>query len=378
MEKYAACVRSGSSGSVAPRGGGVVGEANVTGARRDLRATLRSCGLRTPAPEANSRQHGKIKEAGVSTSGSFGPATTRQRGDRARDPRKKEIGETIDFLARTRARAAGRWRVVTDVYRRVATSAICSTARQIAPTRRRSARQGGRRVRHRLGGRPVLSSFRNGAECCRAAYRGSSRRFDVPGTGRGWNRLTAKGCTAESRRCSQWPGRRRGAADPALEFAPTSHRADAAKAASRRRPRKRRGRARRPAGSYLRGAGAGKKATAARQRSCPSIAPRGRPVADRAQDLRGERQCGPHVNRHLLAAGSAASHEKREWLARARALVGNGPPPPSISLGERAGAQGTIGATRRRSTTSLQMRSGQSARVLTSRLYRERPQRTAL
>jgi tetratricopeptide (TPR) repeat protein/transglutaminase-like putative cysteine protease len=266
-------------------------------------------------------------------------------------PPEKELGETIDFVRTYQGKERQvRWRVVPDVYRYGwldigdlvrPRDKVCAYATTFVRAK------GGvpRPASIWAGASGAFKLFWNGTEILvDSAYRGlDADRFGVPvNLGRGWNRLTAKVCTADEQpMLTVRLADATGAADPALEFAADPAIADEAGKAARMAPP-----AKKKAPSAIRGPIptfealiAGKKASGATLEAYARylhVTKGDDPSQHLAQDLaRRAANAAPTVNRHLLAAElSDDRNEKREWLARARALAGEGPKPIDLLLGE--------------------------------------------
>jgi tetratricopeptide (TPR) repeat protein len=270
--------------------------------------------------------------------------------DRANPP-EKELGETIDFVRPYQGKERQiRWRVVPDVYRYGwldigdlvrPRDKVCAYATTFV----RAKGGGPRSASIWAGASGSFKLFWNGTEVLvDTAYRGlDADRFAVPvNLARGWNRLTAKVCAAEEQpMLTVRFADASGAPDPTLEFgADPSIASQAGQTPVSAAP------AKKGAGGNIRGPVptfealvAGNKANGAALEAYARYLhlTKGDDGSQHlAQDFaRRAANAGPTVNRHLLAAELTDDrNEKREWLARARALVGNGPKPVDLLLGE--------------------------------------------
>ena len=266
-------------------------------------------------------------------------------------PPEKELGEAIDFVRPYQGKERQvHWRVAPDVYRYGwldigdlvrPRDKVCAYATTFVRAKGGAPRS----ASIWAGASGALKLFWNGGEVLvDAAYRGlDADRFGVPvNLGRGWNRLTAKVCTADEQpmltiRLADASG----AADPTLEFA-----ADAAVAAEAGKVAHASAPAKKGASGTVRGPVPTFEAlVASKKANGATIEAYARYLAvtkgddssqHLAQDLaRRAANASPTVNRHLLAAElSDDRNEKREWLARARTLVGAGAKPLDLLLGE--------------------------------------------
>jgi len=272
-------------------------------------------------------------------------------------PPEKELGETIDFVRPYQGKERQvRWRTVPDVYRYGwldigdlvrPRDKVCAYATTFVRAKGGAARSASIWV----GASGAFKLFWNGAEVLvDSAYRGlDADRFGVPvNVARGWNRLTAKVCTADDPpMLTVRLADANGAADPGLEFgADPAIASEAAQAARSAPPAKAAPQAKKGPDGAIRGPipafealVAGNKATASSLEAYARylhLTKGDDPSQHLAQDLaRRAANAGPTVSRHLLAAELASDrNEKREWLARARSLAGSGPIPIDLLLGE--------------------------------------------
>jgi tetratricopeptide (TPR) repeat protein len=266
-------------------------------------------------------------------------------------PPEKELGETIDFVRPYQGKERQvRWRVVPDVYRYGwldlgdlvrPRDKVCAYATTFVRAKGGAARP----ASVWIGATGAFKLFWNGAEVLvDSAYRGlDADRFGVPvQLARGWNRLTAKVCAAEDPpMLTVRLADASGAADAALEVgADPAIAAEASKTAAVSAP------AKKGAAGAIRGPiptfealVLGKKASPAALEAYARYLylTKGDDGAQHlAQDFaRRAATAGPTVARHLLAAELTDDrNEKREWLARARALAENGRLPIDLLLGE--------------------------------------------
>jgi len=264
-------------------------------------------------------------------------------------PPEKELGKAIDLLRPYQGKERQvRWRVAPDVYRfgwldigdlTRPRDKVCAYATTFVRSKGGAARAASVWV----GASGAFKLFWNGSEVLvDAAYRGlDADRYGVPVTlARGWNRLTAKVCAAEEQpMITVRIADPNGAPNPAFEFGADGEIAkEAAKTALAPGKKGPKDTLRGPIPAFE-ALVAGKKATPAALEAYARYlyVTKGDDGSQHlAQDFaRRAANAGPTVARHLLAADlSDDRNEKREWLARARALVENGPLPIDLLLGE--------------------------------------------
>jgi cellulose synthase operon protein C len=293
----------------------------------------------------------KIKGAGVVDKWLVvGPFDNEGKEGFARDyPPEKELGDPVDLVRPYQGKERPvHWRAVPDVYPYGwldisdlvrPRDKVCAYATTFVRAKSGAARSASVWV----GASGAFKLFWNGAEVLvDNTYRGlDADRFAVPvNLSRGWNRLTAKVCTAEEQpMLTVRLADTNGAPDAALEFA--ADLATAAEAAKSTHPKTVTGGTRTIKGPIpaFEALVAGKKASAASFEAYARYLHLTK-GDDGSQHLaldfaRRAANAAPTVPRNLLAAElSNDRNERREWLARARAMVTTGPLPIDLLLGE--------------------------------------------